>query len=82
MRRPSRGAVHMSYSQIFRTIGAYIDNNKLANVRIIETDEGLILQGLALEGDRAGQLDTYQLSVEDIENLIHDAFAQRGKKVG
>ncbi len=81
MRRPLRGSINMSYSQILRTIGAYIDNAVLSEVRIVETDEGLILQGLVMQGERAGQRDTYQLTTEDVENLVHDAFAQRGKIV-
>jgi hypothetical protein len=81
MKRPSLGNINMSYSQILRTIGAYVDNVGLSEVRIIETDEGLILQGLVMQGERAGQRDTYQLTTADIENLVQDAFAARGKRI-
>ncbi|HEY6042463.1 MAG TPA: hypothetical protein VIX58_10045 [Anaerolineae bacterium] len=81
MRHPSLGDIVMSYSQILRTIGAYIDKAGLSEVRIIETDEGMILQGLVMQGDRAGQRDTYQLTSADIENLVQDAFAERGKRL-
>jgi hypothetical protein len=50
-------------------------------VRILETDEGIILQGRAGEGDNAGQRETFQLTAEDIEALLADALARRGKRI-
>lgn len=81
MKRPSHRNISVSYSQILRTIGAYVDNARLSNIRIIETDEGLILQGIVMDGERMGQHDTYQLTTDDVENLIYDAFAKRGTKI-
>jgi hypothetical protein len=81
MRPPLAGTTPMSYSEILRVIGRYADRSQLVEVRILETDEGMILQGVVRFGERTGQLDTYQLSVEDIEDLRRDAHAQRGKLI-
>ncbi len=69
------------YSELFRTLGAFIDQAKLGEVRLLETDNGLILQGRVLEGERAGERETYELTLEDLKALIEDARARRGKKI-
>jgi hypothetical protein len=69
------------YSEILRVVGAYVDNTHLNEVRIIETDNGLILQGLAMQGMHMGEVQTYQLTLEDIEAMILDARAQRARKM-
>ncbi len=81
MNRQTRANTRISYSEILRVIGAYIDHEHLAEVRVLETDEGMILQGRQTEGEGAGQPATYQLTKEDIQILLADARAQRGRKV-
>ena len=76
------GEDRVPYSDILRTIGLYVDEADLSEVRILETDVGLILQGLVMHGARAGERDTYQLTTEDIKALLEDAHAKRGKKIG
>jgi hypothetical protein len=75
------GEDHASYSDFLRTVGLYIDEVNLSEIRILETDEGIILQGVVRQGARAGERDTYQLSAEDIKILLEDAHAKRGKKL-
>jgi len=75
------GEDRVPYSEILRTIGSYVDEANLSEIRILETDEGLILQGLVAHGARAGERDTYQLTVEDIKALLEDARAKRGMKI-
>ncbi len=81
MRRVKRGEINMTYSEMLRVIGSYIDRSNMADVRILETDEGMIVQGRITQGTRAGESDTYQLTPEDIESLLRDARAQRGTKL-
>ena len=81
MRRPKRGDAYVPYSEILRVVGSYIERAHLAEVRILETEEGLILQGLVTQGEREGERDTYQLTTDDIGALLTDAYAQRGKKM-
>ncbi len=81
MRRPKRGEAVLRYSEILRLVGQYIERADLSEIRIIETEDGLILQGRVMRGERAGQCDTYQLTPEDLSALLEDAFAQRGKRL-
>ncbi len=81
MNRPQRSGKLLSYSEILRVIGGYADQSNLCKIRVLETDEGLILQGELTQGDRCGELETYQLTPEDIESLVWDAYARREKKL-
>jgi hypothetical protein len=69
------------YSELLRAIGTYLDQSKLSEIRLLETDTGLILQGRVLEGPAAGERETYELTLEDLKALIEDARAKRGKKM-
>jgi hypothetical protein len=71
----------LTYSEILRVIGRYADRAHLSGIRIIETDDGLIVQGRVLEGPRAGAIDTYQLTSEDVIELRADALAERGTRL-
>ena len=71
----------MPYSEVLRVIGQYIDHNYLSEVRVIETDEGVILQGLVMKGEKIGQRATFEVTTEDIEDLFQDSYAQRGKEI-
>ena len=81
MFQPHRGDMNMHYSQVLRVVGAYAERSNLTELRILETEEGLILQGLVTKGENVGERATYQLTKEDIQELLFDAFAQRGKKI-
>ncbi len=81
MIRPQIGGARANYSEVLRVIGAYIDRNHLSETRIIETEEAMILQGRLTEGDRAGQVETYQLTSDDILALVQDAYALRGHRI-
>lgn len=69
----------LSYSEMLRVIGRYMDSHNLGEGRIIETADSFILQGVVLAGDKTGERETYQLSAEDIVDLRMDATAQRGR---
>jgi hypothetical protein len=74
------GNTVVTYAEILRCIGQYIDRANLTEVRVIETDDGLILQGLITRGEREGERDTYQLSPDDILALVEDGQTMRGKR--
>ncbi len=78
MNRQVYGNSHMPYSEILRVIGAYIDSANLSDIRVLESDEGIILQGRRTGSDGAGHPETFQLTKEDIQVLLADAKAQRG----
>lgn len=81
MQRTMRGEITLPYSEIMRVIGMFIDRSNLSEVRVLETDEGLILQGLVMTGDRQGERDTYQLTTQEIWDLLRDARAGRAKRM-
>jgi hypothetical protein len=81
MRRLRLGNQFLRYSEILRVVGQYIERADLGDIRILETDEGLILQGLVMQGERAGERDTYQLTPEDILVMFNDAQAMRATKI-
>lgn len=80
MRKPKHGSTFLRYSEILRVIGQYIERANLSEIRILETDEGLVLQGVVMQGEHAGERDTYQLTPEDIAALFEDGQAMRGRK--
>ena len=69
------------YSEMLRAIGSYIDDSHLSDVRLLETDDGLILQGTVTDGKQAGERETYKLTIDDLKGLIEDARAKRGKRL-
>ena len=79
MNRPDSNGRQMTYSEVLRVIGRYMDRHNLGEVRLLESDEGIILQGVVQIGERAGERETYQLTAEDILDLHTNATAQRGK---
>ncbi len=79
MTLPQVNGKPLGYSQILRVIGYYMDRHHLGEVRIVETANGLILQGVLQLGERFGERETYQLTVDDIVDLNNDATAERGK---
>lgn len=81
MFQPLMGRMNLQYSEVLRVVGAYAERSNLRELRILETGNGLILQGLVTQGDNVGERSTYQLTREDIEDLLFDAFAQRGKRI-
>ena len=81
MNFPLYPEIPMNYSEVLRVVGAYLDRAQLDSVRIIETDNGLIVQGKGTQGPELEVRATYELTVEDIEALLRDALAQRGKRI-
>ncbi len=81
MRRPVHDRAPLPYSEILRVIGRYIDRFNLSEIRILETDEGIVLQGLVAQGDKMGERITYEVTAEDVEDLLQDAYAERGRKI-
>lgn len=75
------GEMNLRYSQVLRAVGSYIERTNLSEIRILETDDGLILQGVVVSGENAGTRETYKLTKDDLRELLFDAYALRGKKI-
>ncbi len=77
------GLSRTDYQDVLRAIGHYIDQQQFSNIRLLETEEGIILQGATVVRERGGELktETYLLTSEDLESLLREAYARRGKKL-
>jgi len=77
------GMSKTDYQDVLRAIGHYIDQQQFSNIRVLETEEGIILQGTSMGRERRGELkaETYLLTTDDLESLLREAYARRGKKL-
>ena len=73
------GLDHSDYQDIFRAIGLYIDEHRYTNVRVFETEEGIVVQGVPLrdDGTLADQHEAYLFTEEDLRALLQVAYQRR-----
>ena len=77
------GVSQTDYQDILRALGRFIDAHQYIDIRIIEAEDGLIFQGRPMP--RSGklkpgpQIETYLITDDDLQQLLRDAYAQRGK---
>ena len=65
------------YQDILRAIGAFIDENRLRDIRLWEHEDGLILQARARDESEGGHYQTYLLTDDDLRSLLHRAYERR-----
>ena len=77
-----RGMKTSDYQDVLRALGYFIDDHGYTDVRIIETDDGVVLQGRVAERREIGEssYDTFLITDEDIKVMVRDAFLRRGLK--
>lgn len=75
-----QGMDRTDYQDVLRTVGHYIDEQGFTGIRLIETEDGLILQGRVSLGGPRGEkrTETYRLSIQDIRELMREAYTRRG----
>jgi len=78
-----QGTLKTDYQDVLRTIGHYIDEHGFSGIRLIETEDGLILQGKVGTGEIRGEkrTETYLLTVQDVKDLIREAYTRRGTRL-
>jgi len=80
------GLDHSDYQDIFRAIGLYVDEHRYTNVRVLETEEGIVVQGVPLRDDGAlsEQHEAYLFTEEDLRALLQVAYQRRihGQQAG
>jgi len=85
------GAPRQNYSEVLRSIGAVLDQRGLREITLNETDDGFIVQGLALMPDEerpwndpAAQLrkETFVLREDDIARFMEEAIGRRQERRG
>lgn len=80
------GAPRQDYEEVLRSIGAMLDQRGMREITLAETDEGFLVQGLALSvgddrpwDDPAARLtkESFQLREDDISRFMDEALARR-----
>lgn len=69
------GLDRTDYQDVLRAVGRLCDANHWRNLRLVECDEGLILQYTAGATER--EFVTYLFGDADLEALLRDAYADR-----
>ncbi len=67
------------YQEVLRTVGAFLEENNFRDIRIVETEDGLIVQGRTVSLDSESVSETYLLTVEDIHAMLKEAYQKRGR---
>ena len=77
-----RGMKRSDYQDVLRAVGSFIDEHGYTDVRIIETDDGLVIQGRVVDRREIGEssYDTYLITDDDIKVMVRDAFQRRGQR--
>jgi hypothetical protein len=73
------GLDHSDYQDVLRALGLYIDEHHYTSVRIFETEDGIVLQGVPLreDGTRGQTHESYLFTEEDIRVLLQAAYDRR-----
>lgn len=77
-----RGLSRTDYQDVLRALGLFIDERGYTDVRILEIDEGLVLQGRVADRREIGKAsyDTLLITDDDIKEMVRDAARRRGQK--
>ena len=76
------GLSRTDYEDLFRAVGALIDERGWSNVSLMEVEEGLIVQVMVKPSLRQTrpQLETYLLTDTDLERVQRDAIRRRQQR--
>lgn len=77
-----RGMSQTDYQDVLRAIGYFIDEHGYTDVRIVEIEDGLVLQGRVADRRELGKssFDTFLITEDDLKEMVRDAFRRRGQK--
>ena len=83
------GAPRQNYEEVFRSVGAMLDQRGMREITLNETNDGFIIQGLALvQGEERPwndpsallQKETVVLREDDLGRFIEEGVARRHKR--
>jgi hypothetical protein len=83
------GSPRQDFEEVFRSIGAFLDQRGMKDVLLVEAPDGFIVQGLVISGtstgtwsDTMGTLvkETLTFVDDDISRFMEEASARRGRK--
>jgi hypothetical protein len=77
-----QGMGRTDYQDVLRVLGHFIDERGYIDVRIIEIQDGIVLQGRVADRREIGKagFDTFLITEDDLKELVRDAFRRRGQK--
>jgi hypothetical protein len=77
-----RGMKRSDYQDVMRALGHFIDDHGYSDIRIIEIEDGLVLQGRVPDRREIGEAsyDTFLITDDDLKVMVRDAFRRRGQK--
>jgi len=76
------GLSKTDYQDILRAMGRFIDENHYVDIRIIESEDGLIFQGRP--SPKSGrvkpgpQFETFLITDNDLQSLLQQSYELRG----
>jgi hypothetical protein len=82
------GSPRQDFEEVFRSIGAFVDQRGMREVLLLEAPDGYIVQGLAISGsstgawsDSVGHIvkETLTFLDEDIARFMEEGVARRGQ---
>jgi hypothetical protein len=80
------GSPRQDYEEVFRSIGAYLDDRGMREVLVVETEVGYIIQGLVIQSTSgwsesmgSAHKETLQIADDDIGEFMDQALAGRGQ---
>jgi hypothetical protein len=78
------GLERTDYQDVLRALGLYLDDNRYTNVRIFETEEGLVVQGVRTleDGTRSPTHESYLFNEQDLQNILEAAYERRQRGQG
>jgi hypothetical protein len=72
------GLEQSDYQDVFRAVGALLDEQHCRDVRLWEHEDGVILQARLVEEGDGATYQTYLLTDDDIRDLLTNAYRRRG----
>ncbi|MEX1171394.1 MAG: hypothetical protein WEG56_02160 [Chloroflexota bacterium] len=83
------GSPRQDFEEVFRSIGAFLDQRHMKDVLLLEAPDGFIVQGLVVAGASGGTWsdalgsqvkETLTFLDDDIARFMEEAIARRGRK--
>jgi hypothetical protein len=79
------GSPRQDWEEVLRSIGAFVDGERLKDILLLELEGGFLLQGIGLaagggDSDQLGSVSkrTYELTDEQVAELMDARSSQRG----
>ena len=70
------GLSRTDYQDVFRAIGAMLDERNLRDIRIWEYGDGIVVQG---HKARTGEYETIMYTDDDLRALLEDSYERRNR---